>query len=229
MPKLVKNIENRKSKRSVRDEAYLRLRTAIVSGDLPASFPIREVEMSKRLKISRTPLREALFQLEREGFVDSQFGTGFKVAPLSVREAEELFMLLALLESFAVENSREFSSSEIEQLQTLHQKICDSQGPEHRIKFDAELHRCFTAGCSNSELHKSLNDLRDKCFRYEWLYGTSETKDRSCREHEQIIEAITAGEQKRAARLIRRHTVDSIPRLVKIISQHQSNSLVGSK
>src|ERR1700690_1934348 len=68
---------------------------------------INESQLAKRLHVSRTPLREALVSLEREGFVMSG-GRGFAVPPLREREARAIYPILGALEGLALRSSNNF-------------------------------------------------------------------------------------------------------------------------
>jgi DNA-binding GntR family transcriptional regulator len=71
----------------------------ILSAALPPGVRVNEVALARELGISRTPLREALFGLEREGLVISHPRRGFFVSPLDVKDAREVYPLLATLEA----------------------------------------------------------------------------------------------------------------------------------
>ncbi len=80
-----------------------RLRTAILSGDIPPGAPLVETALSNRFEVSRGPLREALRQLIEEGLVVTVPYTGTHVASLSVEDVQEIYSLRTALEIFAFE------------------------------------------------------------------------------------------------------------------------------
>jgi DNA-binding GntR family transcriptional regulator len=88
--------------KALRDAAVLRIREAIVQGELKPGQRILEVEMAKKLGISRAPIREAIRQLESEGLVVSMAHRGTYVTMLSPQDAREIFSLRAALEGLAV-------------------------------------------------------------------------------------------------------------------------------
>src|SRR5207248_2404880 len=87
---------------TVREVAYRRLRQLIVDGTLPPGQRIFENELADQLGISRTPLREALRQLETEGLVKPSARRGAIVSGLSAPEMEEEFLIRATLEGLAI-------------------------------------------------------------------------------------------------------------------------------
>src|ERR1051325_2832796 len=89
----------------LRDDIADRIATLIVDGEL--ADRLKEVELASQLGVSRTPLREALLMLEREGLVVSEVNKGFRVAALSESRVRELYPILGTLEGLAVRESGE--------------------------------------------------------------------------------------------------------------------------
>lgn len=214
-----------KGSESRRNGVYSQLKSAIVQGELPANTPLREVEMATRLGVSRTPLREALFQLEREGFVCTTLARGFRVSELSEQEAIEIYPLIGMFEKYALENSKPLSATKIKQIRTVNRRLLNSKTRAERIEADTLLHESFTTGCINQKLQQLLQDLRAQSARYEWVYGEPETTERSYREHAKILDELEKGNQRKAATLLERHSVESIPKLLEFIRARQASKL----
>src|SRR5262249_44878641 len=79
-----------------------RLRNAILRGELDPKVPISQVQLAARLGVSRTPLREALRMLQREGLIDSAPNRQVRVTELSVADLEQLYAARVLIESLAL-------------------------------------------------------------------------------------------------------------------------------
>src|ERR1043165_6494164 len=90
----------------LRDEIAERLATLIAAGEL-GTERLKEVELAGQLGVSRTPLREALLMLEREGLVVSEVNKGFRVAALSEARVRELYPILGALEGLCVREAGE--------------------------------------------------------------------------------------------------------------------------
>src|SRR6266540_7271671 len=86
----------------LRAEVYRRVVRLMTDGELEPGQTITEAGLSKTLGVSRTPVREALLQLEAEGVLQSTPAKGFTVRKLSITEAAELFPILSALEALAV-------------------------------------------------------------------------------------------------------------------------------
>ena len=84
--------------RPIRDIAYEVLRHAIITGEIPAGERIVETEYASRLHISRTPLREALRRLERDGLVEYEMRRGVMVRAFTLEDVEEIYTIRNAME-----------------------------------------------------------------------------------------------------------------------------------
>ncbi|MFL6560101.1 MAG: GntR family transcriptional regulator, partial [Bacillus sp. (in: firmicutes)] len=87
---------------SIREHAYIYLKEMILEGELKAGDRLIERELAGKLGISRTPIREALFRLESQGFVKTVPRKGVVVSNISENEVIEVFTILSSLEVLAV-------------------------------------------------------------------------------------------------------------------------------
>ena len=139
--------------RPIRDIAYEQLKHAIITGQIPAGSRIVETAYADRLHISRTPLREALQKLERDGLVEYVLHRGVMVRAFTISDVEEIFairnaMMMLLLPS-VVENAKE---EDIDKLYHIVEEI-DEALEAGNMERTAELNRAF---------HKGLEQLSDK-------------------------------------------------------------------
>ncbi|MBI5250971.1 MAG: GntR family transcriptional regulator, partial [Desulfomonile tiedjei] len=91
-------LENRKS---AGEHIFEHLKQAIIRGDIPAGSRVVETRIAETLGVSRTPVREAIHKLEREGFLSKQARTGFSVTGMTRGDIEECFGIRAVLEGYA--------------------------------------------------------------------------------------------------------------------------------
>ena len=139
--------------RPIRDIAYEQLKHAIITGQIPAGSRIVETAYADRLHISRTPLREALQKLERDGLVEYVLHRGVMVRAFTISDVEEIFairnaMMMLLLPS-VVENAKE---EDIDKLYHIVEEI-DQALEAGNMERTEELNRAF---------HKGLEQLSDK-------------------------------------------------------------------
>jgi DNA-binding GntR family transcriptional regulator len=165
----------------------------IVRGELAPGARIKESHLSKELGASRTPMREALLYLEREGFVRSELARGFSVEPLSGREVRESYPILWTLEELALRASGPILGSLVEQLSKLNSDFVANTEPEHAIECDSRWHETLLASCPNQRLNQMLARLRATLRRYEHIYmRDSMLIAESASQHARVIEAISA-------------------------------------
>jgi DNA-binding GntR family transcriptional regulator len=188
--------------------AYQMLRQAIESGELKPGQRVMEVEVAEWLKVSRTPVREALRRLESEGMLAMEARNGLVVASLSRHAMLELYVMREVLEGTAARLcARNASDIEIMELQALVKREQRLQGnlPElagHNRLFHEAVHR----GAHNRYLEKSLSAVNDSM----WLLGKSqmlvpERAKTALDEHAELFDAIRKREADLAEAVARRH------------------------
>ena len=175
----------------------------IVGGELVPGVRIKESQLAKELGASRTPLREALINLEQEGFVRSELDRGFSVQPLSGREVRETYPILWTLEALALRASGTAVYSRLEDLPRINAQLSKTRNPRQRLRYDAQWHETLLSCCPNQRLNALLTSLRTTIRRYEQIYmSDSVLVTESVRQHQQIIEALQAENRERAGELL---------------------------
>lgn len=209
---------------TLREQIYKRVKWFVISGELEADQPISERTLSAQLGTSRTPLREALAQLENEGFVHNEPGKGYLVSALTLRQALELFDLRLCIESYAVGQICERNlSPDIAKLAELNEEYrlavscCDA---ETRLIKNVDFHETLIAGVDNSAILRVGQQMRD---RHLWLGFTMQRHqllyiDAGVQEHEKIVLALAARDGAAAQKLIREHIDHARKRLYMDIS-----------
>jgi len=132
-------------KRRLREGVRLGLVDLIVTGKLKGGEKLNELALSRLLKTSRTPLREALLHLEREGLVRSDQRRGFTVEPLSSREVRETYPLLAELECFAVRSTANLIPAILPRLEKINAEFARAATPKRALLLDAAWHDALTS------------------------------------------------------------------------------------
>ena len=90
-------------RRPLREEIYESLKNAIIQGEFESDETLYEEQLAKKLGVSRTPIREAIFKLEQQGLIVKSPRGGFNIPELSTKEIEEIFGLRLILEIYAAE------------------------------------------------------------------------------------------------------------------------------
>jgi DNA-binding GntR family transcriptional regulator len=187
-----------------------RLRDAILRGELPAGQTTSQVTLARDLDVGRTPLREALRLLQREGLVVSEPNRRVRIAGLSSTDAEELYVMRIALEAVAVRitvpalRSSDFAELEGYMAQMDHYMRLDDRrgmrGP-HRAFHDR------LVGAAGERVTTTIGQLFDHGERYRLRYGatTPERWDQRRAEHRGILDAAAAGDADLAARRLVEH------------------------
>jgi DNA-binding GntR family transcriptional regulator len=189
---------------------HLQLRREIIEGALAPGQTLSQVQLARRLGVSRTPLREAIRLLEREGLIESEFNRRVRVAALSMEELEEIYASRLVLEALAIRLSVDrFTHDDIEFLQQRLDEMTRAAAAQQYEKWQVP-HRAFhdrlRAG-AGAHLTSQLEELSDHAERYRRLYTVQAPMawDAGIVEHGAIIETCRAGDPDAAADAIARH------------------------
>lgn len=145
------------------EHVYRRLRDAIEEGEIKSGHRVMEVEVADWLKVSRTPVRDAIRRLEAEGMLEHEPRSGLVVARLDRQAVMELYVMRETLEGTAARLcARHASDMEIQDLVDLVERERQMQGDfevlaRHNLRFHAAIHR----GAHNRYLEKSLVAVND--------------------------------------------------------------------
>jgi DNA-binding GntR family transcriptional regulator len=179
----------------VRARLHETLRDLIVAGRLGAGEKLNELKLSRALAASRTPLREALLHLEREGLVRSDLRRGFTVAPLSARDVRELYPLLAQLEIYAVRTSARFVPALLPRLVKINDQFARARSPRRALQLDTLWHDTLMSLSNNERVKALVANLRLSIQRYELVYmGETDLTAISAAQHRAIIAAFERGD-----------------------------------
>jgi DNA-binding GntR family transcriptional regulator len=197
------------------DRAYTALKEVIVSLDIydqPDEVRLDERQLANDLGISRTPVREAMAQLEREGFVRSVPRRGIYVVRKSKREVIEMITAWAALESMAARLiTANATDDEIAALRRMFATFENGKARAHLDEYsevNIEFHQTIIRMSKNGV----LTDLAENLFTHMRMIrrktiGEQDRVDRSIRDHMNIIEALEARDTDRAEDLVRNHAL----------------------
>lgn len=218
-------------RRPLRDTVYDRIRELIISLKLSPGMPLVESELTARLGVSRTPVRQALHRLQRDGFVVARrphTPSRVVVAPMTVEDMEELHEILGALESLAASAAAELSPSLrrdfADRLLRANEALRDAwkSGPASvRQAQDCHVafHRTFVQMARSPRLRRQLEALQSQVERYERVYTASLGDDfEAClREHDAVARAIAAGDPDAAGQAARANWLHGSQRYTKMV------------
>ena len=187
----------------LRDQVRHAIVDRILRDELKPGARISDTALARELGVSRTPIREALLRLEREGFLAADVGRGFFVKPLSVREVREAYPVLWTLEVLALRTTTPLTAERRAELQRINEALEDEQDPERRIDLDGAWHRTLLETCGNDYLMGLIGAIKSVIRRYEYAYmQNAGYVPVSTRTHEQIVALVAAGEVDEAVPLL---------------------------
>lgn len=198
----------------LRDQVHHALAERILRDELKPGSRISDTTLARELGVSRTPIREALLRMEREGFLEADLGRGFFVKPLSVREVREVYPVLWTLEVLALRTAGTLPPGRQAELDALNARLEAEDDAERRIDLDGEWHALLLGGCGNEHLMATIAAQKAVIRRYEYAYMQNAGHiPLSTRTHQEIAALAAAGDAEAAVPLLEnnwRFTMDSL-------------------
>jgi DNA-binding GntR family transcriptional regulator len=188
------------------EQAYLQLLQRIERGDLPTGSKLRDATIAAELGVSRTPVREAMVRLAREGVLSAEPGRGFRLAPMSAAEVREIGSILAALEPLALVQSAEPTAEQLNRLGEVVRRLEQTRGDIAAcVELDDRFHRVLLEACPNRRLLRLVETLRGGLRRYVHHYLQRGGRvSLSTLQHTKIADALRKGDRAGAGQLLER-------------------------
>lgn len=184
------------------------IRERIISGEYKAGSFLRPEAFAQELGVSRIPVREALSQLEFEGFVVREQYRGYVIAELSLREIEEIYALRTLIEVYVLEQAIPRLTPEV--LQEARELVLASgkcTDLDEWAELNTQFHKTLYQAADLPLMGQMLEHLVMRADRYFRLQRTlsAEAIEQSTKEHQHILDLICAGRGDEAIAALRKH------------------------
>jgi DNA-binding GntR family transcriptional regulator len=190
---------------------YQEIKTLILCNEIMPGQKLHHQELSERLRVSRTPVREALTRLVQEGYVSFLPNRGFTCKEIRMQEAEELYELREAVEAFAVEkaiaNLTETSLDRLRKKIELYGGDVANRFTRERLLYDQEIHLEIADLAGNEMLKNTLLHLFERIVlkrRTDGLYDAARGVV-AHREHLELLRAMEQREVGQAVQIIRAH------------------------
>ncbi len=205
---------------SQREEAYRRIRSAIVAGDLTSRVLLTERQLVGMFGLGRTPVREALQDLARDGYVEVVPFRGAFVRAFTVADVVELYELRMGLEGIAARLAAERASdAEIEAMFELADEAKAAQGDRSTVQAGRDLHLLVATAGRNGRVVAAIEAMRDHMERARRLgLAGRPFSERAAVQHRAIVEAIAAREPEQAEMRMREHIRYGLERVTSWLS-----------
>jgi DNA-binding GntR family transcriptional regulator len=198
------------------EEAYLWLRDAIISGELQPDDSLSEAALAARLSTSRTPVREALARLSKEGLVRLAPGRGAQVTGISLTDVRDLFQLREALEVLAARlaatNAAAAADELVQMIERFGEYVTTDGNPslDEYYALTSTLDDALVRLAGNQRLEQALRDVWAHSRRLRQYASHDVVRlEASAREHVTILTALRDGDADRAEAAVRQHMTNS--------------------
>ena len=206
-------------KYSLRGRVFTKIRDDILNGVYKEHEELKEARIGKELGVSRTPVREALRQLELEGLVQIIPNRGAFVTGISAKDVRDIYMIRSRLEGLCARWACEHITRE--QLEAMEENVYLAEfhagkgHMEQMAELDNQFHHTLYRACDSKMLEHLLNDYHEYLLRVrKKALSSIDRGTASNKEHRSIMEAIRAGNADLAERLASEHMKNAYANMV---------------
>jgi DNA-binding GntR family transcriptional regulator len=208
---------------SLADEVYQRLKQDLADFVLVPGDRFTENEVSERLQVSRTPVRQALLRLQSEGHVEVFFRSGWRVLPIDFVKFDQLYDLRLLLETTAVrricEDYAQVDRVQLEALSAIWLVPAARRSPDANAvaQWDEDFHCALVSAAGNTEMARVHFEVTERVRIIRRLDFTKQPRiDLTYEEHAKILRAVKAKRAEQAVLLLSAHIMSSQAEVRKI-------------
>lgn len=214
---------------SLRAVVFNDLERAIIDGEYQPGTALSEIKLSQKYNVSRTPVREALRQLELEGLVSLAPNKGATVVGVSEKDIDDIYAVRVRIEGLAArlcaENATEEELSALERLVDLQEFYLLKGKTDQLWQLDGEFHNTIFESSRNRPLKSMLSSFHSYISRARsHSMRSAERAAQSVREHRGILEAVAAHDGDKAEQLMTAHIVAARRNLASGESAHNSEA-----
>ena len=193
-----------KVQKPLKDLVYLELKHKILTGEIVSQTRLMEIDLSEKMNVSRTPIREAIKRLADDGLVKVEPRRGAYVANISIKDMLDVFEVREDMEGFVAKlAAKRITDEEKEELREIAEEyeaaIEKADDKEDIIALDEKFHN-FIVKCSGNEtLSELVKYVQELSLRFRYLYYDDYSLYESTAEqHNRIMEAINSGRAEEA-------------------------------
>ncbi|MBU9735353.1 GntR family transcriptional regulator [Diplocloster agilis] len=205
---------------SLRGRVFHKLREDILSGKYKQNEELREVAIATELGVSRTPVREAIRQLELEGLVNLIPNKGAYVTGITIKDVKDIYVIRSYLEGLCAKWATEFITEqqlgELEENIYLSEFHAEKEHYDQVLELDNRFHQLLYDASGSKILDHVLSDFHHYVQRVRKIsIATPERALKSNEEHRKIVEAIRARDEKQAESLANEHIMNTMENISK--------------
>ena len=210
LPGKVLSSNIKRAKANYAGETAERLRQAIVTGNLRPNQRLTESEIAKKFGISRTPVREALKQLEMQGYLSKLPNGGLVVTDHSLSQIRNLYEIREALETMAIKLACQRATQE--QLDTAAEyharsiEVINNRNVDQFIELNSSFHDELLSACGNEQLWSLIQIFRDQYFdrRLVRVFTAGDWRT-MIKHHQRLLDAVRQKDVRLAEKAVREH------------------------
>lgn len=216
-------------RRSFSEHIAISLRDAIRSGSLPDGYELNQIALAEHFGVSRVPVREAMRQLQAEGWIDAKRHQRAVVRGFSPERIVEILELRAAIEAFLIEKTcAAITRAELSRLDSLCDEMAASRDHRHWLELNQVFHNSLYVPAQSQTASELLDQLGSQVERYVRSINATIGREREAvAEHRRIVVAVRKRDVTESQRLIRAHINQTLIRFREAAAA--SSSLVTAK
>lgn len=209
-------------RRALHDQVMVRLREMLIEGRIEPGAKLNERELSLRLQVSRTPLREAIKLLGAEGLVDLIPNRGAVAVKLTETDVLQLFEMLAGLEAMSGElAAQRISTMQLAEVKALHYEMlaCFARGDlSGYYRLNARIHIAINDAAGNPLLTKTYREINARVQSLRFRTNQNESKwQQAVKEHEEMLQALETRDAAAMRRILTEHLLHKRDTVVELL------------
>ena len=212
----------------LREIVYEELKRRILIGEIAPGTRMMEVELADDMGVSRTPVREAIRKLEKEGLVTIEPRRGAYASDVSIKDMTDVLEVRQYLEGMATGMAAlkitEEEKRELLKATEAYSKAVESEDTDEIIRCDELFHKLIVDCSGNKTLIQMISQVQELALRFRYIYYDDFSRYRNQPlEHKEIVEAIMSGDSEKA-----RHAADDhIARLKEFVTEEGNEIIHG--
>ena len=184
--------------RPLREMVYEELKMQILTGAIVPGTRMMEVELADEMGVSRTPIREAIRKLEKEGLVTIEPRRGAYASQISPEDMVEILEVRQNMEGlaafFAASRMKPEQLTSLKDVSQKYNEAVSEENMENMIKYDTRFHRIIVESCNNKVLVQMIEQLQELVLRFRYIYYDNFRRAENMpEEHKAILDAIEQG------------------------------------
>ena len=196
--------------RPLREIVYEELKRQILVGEIAPGTRMMEVELAEDMGVSRTPVREAIRKLEKEGLVTIEPRRGAYASDISIKDMVDVLEVRQMLEgmaaSMAAQKVTEEEKLDFVEANSAYKNAVKKGNIEEIIRYDELFHQLIVSYSGNKTLNQLLSQVQELALRFRYIYYDDFSRYENMPvEHEEIEEAIISGDTQKAKVVAEEH------------------------